>query len=35
MGPDKYDEKLSVKGSFLDMMKVASKDAKNKSKKTS
>jgi len=30
---NKYDEKLSVNGSFLDIMKAASKDAKSKSKK--
>ena len=34
-GSNKYNEKLSVKGSFLDIMKAASKDAKSKSKKPS
>jgi hypothetical protein len=29
--PDKYDEKLSVSGSFLDVMKAAGKDANTKS----
>ncbi len=29
----KYDEKLTVKGSFLDIMKAAVKDADNKSAK--
>jgi hypothetical protein len=29
----KYEEKLEVKGSFLDIMQVAVKDAKSKDKK--
>jgi hypothetical protein len=31
--PPKYDEKLAVKGSFLDIMKAAGKDANSKSVK--
>lgn len=31
--PVKYEEKIAVKGSFLDIMKAAAKDANNKSKK--
>ncbi len=31
--PKKYDDKLIGKGSFLDIMKAAVKDAKNKDKK--
>ncbi len=30
----KYDEKLKVKGSFMDVIKVVVKDAKNKDKKS-
>jgi len=31
--PDKYEEKLKVKGSFLDIMKAAVKDADSKTPK--
>jgi hypothetical protein len=31
--PEKYDEKLKVKGGFLDIMKASMKDANSKNKK--
>ena len=30
--PNKYEDKLAVKGSFLDIMKAAAKNANNKKK---
>jgi hypothetical protein len=33
--PKQYEEKLKVKGSFLDIMKASMKDANNKNKKKS